>query len=237
MAAGRRKQRLFYLEVGQTADSERSLGGQTDGRDHRPPQGADDYRLHQGIGSSRIVSTRSSLTGFRPTGILFFSSPYAHRTLETLSKNIETWAANADSFSLNFICTYNYTTSVAQRLVSNAKNRMIMSENTTVEQLLDRIERLLRGQKTILNFAKACEFTGLHVQAHPPRANPPFQTPRQEHLFQPRGVETVAAAKSRQEGRTERTRSRRLHRPQTTTEVAFHPACSGSSERVGFSIN
>ena len=34
MAAGRRKQRLFYLEIGQTADSERPLGRQTDGRDH-----------------------------------------------------------------------------------------------------------------------------------------------------------------------------------------------------------
>ncbi len=38
---------------------------------------------------------------------------------------------------------------------------MIMSENTTVEQRLDRIERLLRGQKTVLNIAEACEFTGL----------------------------------------------------------------------------
>lgn len=36
-----------------------------------------------------------------------------------------------------------------------------MSENTTVEQRLDRIERLLREQKTVLNFAEACEFTGL----------------------------------------------------------------------------
>lgn len=90
-----------------------------------------------------------------------FSYSYAHRTLETLSKNIETWAANADSFSLNFICTRNYITSVAQRLVSNVKNRMIMSETTTVEQRLNRIEQLLRGQKTVLNFAEACEFTGL----------------------------------------------------------------------------
>ena len=77
----------------------------------------------------------------------------------------------------------------------------------------------------------------LHVQAYPPRANPPFQTPRQEHLFQPRGVGTVAVAKSRQNSRTERMRSCRLRCPQTTTDVAFHPACSGSSERVGFSIN
>ena len=38
---------------------------------------------------------------------------------------------------------------------------MIMSENTTVEQRLDRIEQLLRGQKTVLNFTEACEFTGL----------------------------------------------------------------------------
>ena len=87
---------------------------------------------------------------------------------------------------MNFICTRNYITSVALRLVSNlfdkpsaetclhvlcrgekrckklnAKNRMIMSENTTVEQRLDRIEQLLRGQKTVLNFVEACEFTGL----------------------------------------------------------------------------
>ena len=72
MAAGRRKQRLFYLEVGQTADGERPLGGQTNGRNHRPPQRADDPRLHRSTGSNRIVSTRSSLTGFRSTGILFF---------------------------------------------------------------------------------------------------------------------------------------------------------------------
>ncbi len=38
---------------------------------------------------------------------------------------------------------------------------MIMRENTSVEQRLDRIEQLLRGQKTVLNFAEACEFTGL----------------------------------------------------------------------------
>ena len=38
---------------------------------------------------------------------------------------------------------------------------MIMRENTTVEQRLDRIEQLLRGQKTVLNFAEACEFAGL----------------------------------------------------------------------------
>lgn len=117
-----------------------------------------------------------------------------------------------------------------------------MSENTTVEQRLDRIEQLLRGgAKNGLELRRSMRIYGavedLHVQAYPPRANPPFQTPRQEHLFQPRGVGTVAAAKSRQNSRTERTRSRRLRRPQTTTEVAFHPACSGSSERVGFSIN
>ena len=115
-----------------------------------------------------------------------------------------------------------------------------MSENTTIEQRLDRIERLLRGQNSF-ELRRSMRIYGavedLHVQAYPPRANPPFQAPRQEHLFQPRGVGTVAVAKSCQDGRTERTRSRRLHRPQTTTEVVFHPACSGSSERVGFSIN
>ena len=40
-----------------------------------------------------------------------------------------------------------------------------MSENTTVEQRLNRIEQLLRGQKTVLNFAEACEFTGLSKQS------------------------------------------------------------------------
>ena len=61
---------------------------------------------------------------------------------------------------------------------------MIMSENTTVEQRLDRIERLLRGQKTVLNFAEACEFTGLSKtymyklthQGESPISNPTART-------------------------------------------------------------
>lgn len=61
MAAGRRKQQLFHLEIGQTADGKRPLGRQTDGRDHRPPQGADDPRLHRGAGSRRIIFASSSL--------------------------------------------------------------------------------------------------------------------------------------------------------------------------------
>lgn len=36
-----------------------------------------------------------------------------------------------------------------------------MSENLTVEQRLGTIERLLRGQKSVLTFEEGCEFTGL----------------------------------------------------------------------------
>lgn len=36
-----------------------------------------------------------------------------------------------------------------------------MSENQSVEQRLDTIERLLRGQKSVLTFDEGCEFTGL----------------------------------------------------------------------------
>ena len=116
-----------------------------------------------------------------------------------------------------------------------------MSENTTVEQRLDRIERLLRGQKTVLNFAEACEFTGLsktymYKLTHQGRI-PHFKPHGKNIYFNREELEPVATAKSCQDGRTERTRSRRLRRRQTTTEVAFHPACSGTSGRVGFSIN
>ncbi len=61
MAAGRRKQRLFHLEIGQTADGERPLGSQTDGRDHRPPQRTDDSRRHQGTSNRRIIVVSSLL--------------------------------------------------------------------------------------------------------------------------------------------------------------------------------
>jgi excisionase family DNA binding protein len=36
-----------------------------------------------------------------------------------------------------------------------------MSENQSVEQRLDTIERLLRGQKSVLTFEEGCEFAGL----------------------------------------------------------------------------
>jgi excisionase family DNA binding protein len=36
-----------------------------------------------------------------------------------------------------------------------------MEENQSVEQRLDTIERLLRGQKSVLTFEEGCEFTGL----------------------------------------------------------------------------
>ncbi len=36
-----------------------------------------------------------------------------------------------------------------------------MYENQSVEQRLDTIERLLRGQKPVLTFEEGCEFTGL----------------------------------------------------------------------------
>ena len=38
---------------------------------------------------------------------------------------------------------------------------VFMQMSLTVEERLDRIEQLLRGQKTVLNFAEACEFAGL----------------------------------------------------------------------------
>ncbi len=61
MAVGRRKQRLFHLKIGQTADGERPLIHQTDGRDHRPPQRTDDSRLHRGTGSRKLIVAPSSL--------------------------------------------------------------------------------------------------------------------------------------------------------------------------------
>ncbi len=36
-----------------------------------------------------------------------------------------------------------------------------MDANVTIEQRLDAIEMLLRGQKTVLNFDEACHFTNL----------------------------------------------------------------------------
>ena len=36
-----------------------------------------------------------------------------------------------------------------------------MSGNQTVEQRLDKIERLLQGQKPVLTFEEGCDFTGL----------------------------------------------------------------------------
>lgn len=34
-----------------------------------------------------------------------------------------------------------------------------MQMSLTVEERLDRIEQLLRGQKNVLNFSEACDFT------------------------------------------------------------------------------
>jgi hypothetical protein len=36
-----------------------------------------------------------------------------------------------------------------------------MTKDQSVEQRLDTIERLLRGQKSVLTFEEGCEFTGL----------------------------------------------------------------------------
>lgn len=36
-----------------------------------------------------------------------------------------------------------------------------MQMSLTVEERLDRIEQLLRGQKNVLNFSEACDFTGI----------------------------------------------------------------------------
>ena len=38
---------------------------------------------------------------------------------------------------------------------------VFMQMSLTVEERLDRIEQLLRGQKNVLNFSDACDFTGI----------------------------------------------------------------------------
>lgn len=38
---------------------------------------------------------------------------------------------------------------------------VFMQMSLTVEERLDRIEQLLRGQKNVLNFSEACDFTGI----------------------------------------------------------------------------
>lgn len=99
-----------------------------------------------------------------------------------------------------------------------------MQMSLTVEERLDRIEQLLRGQKNVLNFFRSLRLhrhlTELHVQTHPQRPHPPLQAPRQECLLPARGARTVAAAKSRADRRTEGSRGDRIRPSQTASEIA-----------------
>lgn len=99
-----------------------------------------------------------------------------------------------------------------------------MQMSLTVEERLDRIEQLLRGQKNVLNFSEACalhrHLTELHVQTHPQRPHPSLQAPRQECLLPARGARTVAATESRADRRTEGSRGDRVRPSQTASEIA-----------------
>ena len=61
-----------------------------------------------------------------------------------------------------------------------------MSENLTVEQRLDNIEKLLRGQKSVLTFEEGCEFTGLsrtYMYKLTHRNKVPFFKPHGKHIY------------------------------------------------------
>lgn len=98
-----------------------------------------------------------------------------------------------------------------------------MQMSLTVEERLDRIEQLLRGQKNVLNFSEACDFTGIspsymYKLTHSARI-PHYKPPRQECLLPARGVGTVAAAESRADRRTEGSRGDRVCPSQPASEI------------------
>lgn len=97
-----------------------------------------------------------------------------------------------------------------------------MQMSLTVEERLDRIEQLLRGQcpELFRSLRLHRHLTELHVQTHPQRPHPPLQAPRQECLLPARGARTVAAAKSRADRRTEGSRGDRIRPSQTASEIA-----------------
>ena len=90
-----------------------------------------------------------------------------------------------------------------------------MQMSLTVEERLDRIEQLLRGQKNVLNFSEACDFTGIS----PSYMYKLTHNARIPH-YPARGVGTVAAAESRADRRTEGSRGDRVRPSQTAPEIA-----------------
>lgn len=99
-----------------------------------------------------------------------------------------------------------------------------MQMSLTVEERLDRIEQLLRGQKNVLNFSEACDFTGIspsYMYKLTHNARIPHYKPHGKNVYFPaRGARTVAAAKSRADRRTEGSRGDRIRPSQTASEIA-----------------
>jgi excisionase family DNA binding protein len=61
-----------------------------------------------------------------------------------------------------------------------------MTENQSVEQRLDTIERLLKGQKSVLTFEEGCEFTGLsksYMYKLTHRNQVPFFKPHGKNIY------------------------------------------------------
>lgn len=155
---------------------------------------------------------------------MFAGCQYAGKRWERLSKQAETLADNVVSLFSSFFCLCNYKPVRCATPLSNLLNCVFMQMSLTVEERLDRIEQLLRGQKNVLNFSEACDFTGIspsymYKLTHNARI-PPLQAPRQECLLPARGARTVAAAKSRADRRTEGSRGDRIRPSQTASEIA-----------------
>lgn len=81
--------------------------------------------------------------------------------MERLAVIANTLAHNNVNEFLAFLCTVITQLAIDVSPVFNAKISMTMDANLTIEQRLETIERLLRGQKAVLNFEEACEFTNL----------------------------------------------------------------------------
>lgn len=97
----------------------------------------------------------------RGSVVVFAGCLYAGKRWERLSKQAETLADNVASFFSSFLCLCNYKPVRYATPLSNLLNCVFMQMSLTVEERLDRIEQLLRGQKNVLNFSEACDFTGI----------------------------------------------------------------------------
>ena len=65
-----------------------------------------------------------------------------------------------------------------------------MQMSLTVEERLDRIEQLLRGQKNVLNFSEACDFTGIspsYMYKLTHNARIPHYKPHGKNVYKPHG--------------------------------------------------